>query len=97
MPLPRNPILLVPARLESTRLPGKPLADIHGQPMIVHVLRRGQEADIGPVVIAAADREIADAVKFILASPSMTGQMLALDGGQHLAWEQTDRADTATD
>ena len=49
--------------MASTRLPGKPLADIHGLPMIVHVLRRGLEADIGPVAVACAEPEIADAVR----------------------------------
>lgn len=57
-----TPIILIPARLGSTRLPGKPLADIHGLPMIVHVLRRAQEADIGPVAVACAEPEIAAAV-----------------------------------
>ncbi|HYE50229.1 MAG TPA: 3-deoxy-manno-octulosonate cytidylyltransferase [Azospirillaceae bacterium] len=60
---PRNPIVVIPARLASTRLPDKPLADIHGAPMIVHVWRRAMEAGIGPVVVAAAEREIADAVE----------------------------------
>ena len=54
-----RPIVIIPARLASTRLPGKPLADIAGAPMIVHVLRRAQEAAVGPVVIACAEREIA--------------------------------------
>jgi len=49
--------------MASTRLPGKPLADIHGQPMIVHVLRRGQEAGIGPVAVACAEEEIAVVVR----------------------------------
>ena len=49
--------------MASTRLQGKPLADIHGLPMIVHVLRRGLEADIGPVAVACAEPEIADAVR----------------------------------
>jgi 3-deoxy-manno-octulosonate cytidylyltransferase (CMP-KDO synthetase) len=49
--------------MASTRLPGKPLADIHGKPMIVHVLERAQEAAIGPVVVACADPEIAEAVR----------------------------------
>ena len=49
--------------MASTRLPGKPLADIHGRPMIVHVLDRGREADIGPVAVACGDAEIADAVR----------------------------------
>ncbi len=57
-----NPIVLVPARMSSTRLPGKPLADIHGEPMIVHVWRRAVEADIGPVLIAADDCAIVDAI-----------------------------------
>ena len=49
MGLPRAPIVLIPARMASTRLPNKPLADIHGEPMIVHVWRRAVEAAIGPV------------------------------------------------
>ena len=60
---PRNPIVLIPARLESTRLPGKPLADINGSSMIVHVWRRAMEADIGPVVVACAQKEIAEAIR----------------------------------
>ncbi len=63
MPLPRYPIVIIPARLDSTRLPGKPLADIHGVPMIVHVWRRAVAADIGPVVVAAGEAAIADAVR----------------------------------
>jgi len=55
--------MLVPARLASTRLPGKPLAEIAGEPMIVHVWRRAVEAGIGPVVVAAAEREIVQAVE----------------------------------
>jgi 3-deoxy-manno-octulosonate cytidylyltransferase (CMP-KDO synthetase) len=58
-----NPIILIPARMASTRLPGKPLADIAGLPMIVHVMHRAQEAAIGPVAVACADREIAEAVR----------------------------------
>ncbi len=58
-----NPVILIPARLGSTRLPGKPLADICGVPMIVHVLRRALEADIGPVAVACAEQEIAEAVR----------------------------------
>jgi 3-deoxy-manno-octulosonate cytidylyltransferase (CMP-KDO synthetase) len=58
-----NPIVVIPARMASNRLPGKPLADIHGKPMIVHVMERGREAGIGPVVVAAGDPEIAEAVR----------------------------------
>lgn len=57
-----HPLVVIPARLGSTRLPDKPLADIHGVPMIVHVWRRAMEAGIGPVVVAAAEQAIADAV-----------------------------------
>ena len=62
-PRPRNPIVLIPARMASQRLPGKPLADIAGRPMIVHVLARAKAATIGPVVVACAEPEIADAVE----------------------------------
>jgi 3-deoxy-manno-octulosonate cytidylyltransferase (CMP-KDO synthetase) len=56
-------LILIPARMAATRLPGKPLADIAGTPMIVHVLRRAQEAEIGPVVVATDAPEIALAVE----------------------------------
>ena len=59
----QNPIILIPARMASTRLPDKPLAQICGLPMIVQVLKRAQEADCGRVVVAAAEAEIADAVE----------------------------------
>jgi 3-deoxy-manno-octulosonate cytidylyltransferase (CMP-KDO synthetase) len=55
-------LILIPARLHATRLPGKPLADIAGLPMIVQVLRRAEEARIGPVVVATDDETIATAV-----------------------------------
>ena len=58
-----NPVVVIPARLGSTRLPDKPLADIDGAPMIVHVWRRAMEAGVGPVVVAAAEPEIAAAVE----------------------------------
>jgi 3-deoxy-manno-octulosonate cytidylyltransferase (CMP-KDO synthetase) len=58
-----NPIVIIPARMASTRLPGKPLADINGKPMIVHVLERGWEADLGPVAVACGDDVIAEAVR----------------------------------
>jgi 3-deoxy-manno-octulosonate cytidylyltransferase (CMP-KDO synthetase) len=55
-------IILIPARLASTRLPDKPLAEIGGVPMIVQVWRRACAAEVGPVVVACAERAIADAV-----------------------------------
>jgi 3-deoxy-manno-octulosonate cytidylyltransferase (CMP-KDO synthetase) len=59
----RNPILMIPARLAATRLPNKPLAEIAGVPMIVHVWRRAVAAEVGPVVVASGDREIAAVVE----------------------------------
>ncbi len=58
-----NPILLIPARMASTRLPGKPLAAIAGRPMIVHVWERAVAAGLGPAVVAAAEPEIMAAVE----------------------------------
>ncbi len=63
MTAPRRPLIAIPARLASTRLPNKPLADILGEPMIVHVWRRAMEADIGPVIVAVAEPEIASAIR----------------------------------
>ena len=55
-------LILIPARMASTRLPDKPLADIAGEPMIVHVLRRAEAAALGPVAVATDSNEIAAAV-----------------------------------
>jgi len=57
-----HPLVLIPARLAATRLPNKPLAEIAGEPMIVHVWRRAMEAGIGPVAIATDAQEIAEAI-----------------------------------
>ncbi len=72
-----NPIILIPARMAATRLPGKPLADIGGLPMIVRVGRQAELAGIGPVVIAAGDEEIVTAVtaaggRAILTDPAIS-------------------------
>jgi 3-deoxy-manno-octulosonate cytidylyltransferase (CMP-KDO synthetase) len=56
-------LVLIPARMASTRLPGKPLADIAGEPMIVHVMRRAQAAAVGPVVVATDSEAIAACVE----------------------------------
>lgn len=56
-------LVLIPARMAATRLPGKPLLDIGGLPMIVHVLRRAEAARIGRVIVATDAPEIAQAVK----------------------------------
>src|SRR5580704_13411899 len=71
-----NPIVVIPARMASTRLPGKPLARINGRPMILHMLDRGRAAGIGPVAVACGDQEIADAVRedggrAVLTDPSL--------------------------
>ncbi|HTQ82280.1 MAG TPA: NTP transferase domain-containing protein, partial [Pseudolabrys sp.] len=58
-----NTIILIPARMASTRLPGKPLADIGGEPMIVRVLKRAQAAGIGEAVVATDSEAVAAAVE----------------------------------
>ena len=58
-----NPIVVIPARMAASRLPGKPMADIAGEPMIVRVWRQAVKADVGPVVVAAGEKEIAEAIE----------------------------------
>jgi 3-deoxy-manno-octulosonate cytidylyltransferase (CMP-KDO synthetase) len=60
---PNRTLVLIPARMASTRLPNKPLLDIAGLPMIVHVLRRAEQAAIGRVAVATDTPEIAAAVR----------------------------------
>lgn len=55
-------LIIIPARLASTRLPDKPLADICGKPMIVHVMEQAQKANVGPVIIASGDKEITEII-----------------------------------
>jgi 3-deoxy-manno-octulosonate cytidylyltransferase (CMP-KDO synthetase) len=59
----QNPLIVIPARLAATRLPGKPLAEIAGAPMIVHVWRRAVAAAVAPVVVACGECEIAAAIE----------------------------------
>jgi 3-deoxy-manno-octulosonate cytidylyltransferase (CMP-KDO synthetase) len=71
-----NPIVLIPARMASTRLPDKPMADIAGKPMIVRVWEQAMAAEIGPVVVAAAESEIVRAIEHaggraVLTSPAL--------------------------
>ncbi|SHJ25090.1 3-deoxy-D-manno-octulosonate cytidylyltransferase [Aureimonas altamirensis DSM 21988] len=68
-----RPVILIPARLASTRLPGKPLADIAGKPMIVRVAERAAAANVGPVVIATDSDDIALAVQAAGFQAVMTG------------------------
>ncbi len=71
-----RPIILIPARMASTRLPGKPLAMIKGEPMIVHVWRLACKAGYGDVAVACDGREIADVIeeaggRAVLTDPSL--------------------------
>jgi 3-deoxy-manno-octulosonate cytidylyltransferase (CMP-KDO synthetase) len=65
-------LVIIPARMQATRLPGKPLADIHGQPMIVHVWRRAIEANAGRVVVATDSDEIIAAITAVGGEAVMT-------------------------
>ena len=58
-----SPVIIIPARMAASRLPGKPLADIGGKPMICHVWDRAREADIAPVWVATDDERIAAAIR----------------------------------
>ena len=63
--MPSNPVILIPARMGSTRFPDKVLAEIAGAPMIVQVWRRAQEAALGRIVVAAAEPAIVAAVEAV--------------------------------
>lgn len=69
-----GPILIIPARLAAKRLPGKPLADIGGVPMIVHVWRRAMEAKIARVLVATDSEAIAAVIRAAGGEARMTGQ-----------------------
>ena len=86
-----NPILLIPARLASARLPAKPLAEIGGVPMIVRVLRQAVAAGLGPVVVAAAEAEIVAAVETAGGRAVLTDPDLPSGSDRvHAALEQLD-------
>ena len=89
----KQPLVIIPARLASSRLPGKPLADIAGTPMIVRVLYAAQAAQIGRVVVAAADQAIYDTVlhaggEAVLTPPD-------LPSGSDRVWSAVQKIDTA--
>ena len=90
-----KPIILIPARMASTRLPGKPLADIGGVPMIVRVWRRAVAADAGPVVVAAAEHEIAKAVEDAGGRAVMTAPKLP--SGSDRVWAALNAVDRGYD
>ncbi len=66
-------VVVIPARYASVRLPGKPLRDINGKPMIQHVYERGKESSAGEVIVATDDQRIADAAEEFGATVCMTG------------------------
>ncbi|ESQ80755.1 3-deoxy-manno-octulosonate cytidylyltransferase [Asticcacaulis sp. YBE204] len=67
-----KPIILIPARMASTRLPNKPVADLNGEPMIVAVWRRAVEAEVAPVWVATDTVEIAEAIRAVGGNAVMT-------------------------
>lgn len=85
-------LVLIPARLASTRLENKPLADIAGKPMIVHVWEKAVQAGIGRVVVAAAEQEICDAVTAAGGEAVLTDPDLPSGSDRiHQALEKIDR------
>jgi len=88
---PVNPILVIPARMASTRLPGKPLADISGVPMIVRVWARAMAAGLGPVVVAAGEPEIVAAIQKAGGQAVMTDP--GLPSGSDRIWAALAAAD----
>jgi 3-deoxy-manno-octulosonate cytidylyltransferase (CMP-KDO synthetase) len=71
-------LIVIPARMASLRLPGKPLADIAGEPMIIHVMRRAQAAELGAVVIATDSEVIAACVE-------KAGGLAVMTRGDHVS------------
>lgn len=88
---PHTPLIVIPARMQATRLPGKPLALIGDAPMIVQVMRRALEADIGPVLIACDGEEIAAAVHAHGGTAIITDP--ALPSGSDRVWEAVKQFD----
>jgi 3-deoxy-manno-octulosonate cytidylyltransferase (CMP-KDO synthetase) len=71
-----TPIILIPARMGSARLPGKPLAMIGREPMIVHVWRRAVESGLGPVAVACSESVVAEAIRAVGGTAVMTDPAL---------------------
>lgn len=85
-------LVMIPARMASTRLPGKPLADIAGLPMIVQVMHRAQEASVGDVVVATDSEEIFRSVVEHGGEAVMTRSDHA--SGSDRIWEALEKRDT---
>ena len=88
-----KPIVLIPARMASTRLPGKPLADIGGVPMIVRVWQKAVDAGIGPVVVACGEHEIQKAVEAAGGRAVLTNP--TLPSGSDRVWAALNAVDRA--
>ena len=85
-------LILIPARMAASRLPGKPLADIAGVPMIVRVWRQAVKADIGPVVVAVAEEAVVAAVERAGGTAVLTDPDLASGSDRvHEALTEIDR------
>lgn len=84
-----KPLILIPARMASTRLPGKPLADIAGKPMIVRMLEIAQESGIGPVAVACDGPEIAAAIAAAGGNAILTDP--GLPSGSDRIWQAYER------
>ena len=89
--MPENTILMIPARMASTRLPGKPLADIAGLPMIVQVVRRAEESGLGRAVVATDSKEVADIVEKHGGEAVMTRD--DHESGSDRIWEALEKID----
>ena len=84
-------LILIPARMASTRLPGKPMADIAGLPMILQVVERAREADIGEPVVATDSSEILSIVEAHGAKAVMTRE--DHESGSDRIWEAVEKID----
>ncbi|PZP39430.1 MAG: 3-deoxy-manno-octulosonate cytidylyltransferase [Pseudomonas fluorescens] len=82
-------MILIPSRMASTRFPNKPLADIHGKPMVVRVLEQAAKAHAGPVYAAVSEQEVADAVEAAGFKAVMTDA--ALPSGSDRIWQGVQR------
>ncbi len=81
-------VVIIPARYASTRLPGKPLVDINGKPMVVHVLERARESGADRIIVATDHPDVASVVEAAGGQPAIQhglGHGLQLAGADHLA------------
>lgn len=86
-----NTLILIPARMASTRLPDKPMAEINGLPMICQVIDRAREANIGEPVVATDSQIIIDAVEAHGAKAVMTRK--DHESGSDRIWEAVEKID----